>query len=247
MLKIYRLLTITLSSLLLTATISFAQNRKQNDADYLYRSEFVTGINFNTNGGLIGGFSFKYAKALTPKMYHSFSIEAVNIKHPKERKFQNITTGSTFVPGKQNFLYAVRPQYGREFVLFKKAREQGIQVNFITAIGPSIAVIAPYLIEVPAGANTKIEQFDPEKHTNFQDILGTGSFMESLVKSNFQLGGSLKLATSFEFGTFSTNVTGFEAGIMLDYYRKEVVIIPFSENRNLYSSIYLTFFFGVRK
>jgi len=231
----------------LSTTIALAQKNRSNEEDFIYKSEFVTGINFNTNGGLIGGFSFKYAKAITPKMYQSFAIEFVNIKHPKERKLQSPATGSVFVPGKQNYLYAVRPQYGREFVLFKKAREQGIQVNFITAIGPSIGVVAPYLIEVPVGGNTKIEQFDPEKHTNFQDILGTGSFMESLVKSNFQIGGSLKLATSFEFGTFSTNVTGFEAGIMLDLYPKEIVIIPFTENRNLYSSIYLTFFFGVRK
>ncbi len=228
--------------------VSLSLQAQENSNDYLYETEFVTGINFNTNGGLIGGVSFKYAKALSSRMLHSFSIEMVNLKHPKERKYQNLTTGSTFVPGKQNYLYLVRPQYGREFVLFRKAREQGIQVNLIAAVGPSIGLVAPYLIEYPvAGSATKIEQYDPEIHTNFQDILGTGSFMESLVQSDVRLGGSFKLATSFEFGTFSTNVTGFEAGIMLDAFADEIVIIPFAENRRFYSSIYLTFFFGVRK
>ncbi len=224
------------------------QFRKEEDEDgFLYRTEFVAGVNFNTNGGLIGGAMFKYAKAITPNRLHSFSLELVNIKHPKERRLQNFNTGGTFIPGKANFLFVARPQYGQELILFKKAREQGVQVNFLAAVGPSIGFVAPYLIEYRYGNGiSRIEQYNEAVHTNFQEILGTGSFTESLSRSKLALGGAVKTSVSFEFGTFRNNVTGFEAGLQTDIYPNEIVIIPLSENRRIYTSIFLTFFFGIR-
>jgi hypothetical protein len=41
------------------------------------------GLNFNTNGGIIGGAIFKYSQALSASMYQTFGIEVVNVKTPK--------------------------------------------------------------------------------------------------------------------------------------------------------------------
>lgn len=213
-----------------------------------FRSETVVGINFHTNGGLIGGLAFAHSRFLTSERLHFFSLEVVGIKHPKERRYQNQRTGNSFIYGKQNYLYTLRPQYGRAFILFQKAKEQGIRVSFLTAAGPAVGFVAPYLIEVAVSrTQSRIEQYDPVKHKDLGNILGTGSFMESLASSKIRLGASLKMGMSFEFGAFASGVTGFEAGIVMDAYPKEIVIIPTTKNKKIYNSIYLTFFFGIRK
>jgi len=217
--------------------------------DYLYWKEFVYGINFNTNGGLIGGAMFKHARVINERMYHSFSLEIVNVKHPKEERHAARITGNQFIPGKQNYLFMVRPQYGREFVLFKKAEKQGVQVNFIGAVGPTFGVVAPYLIEYQYPNNVvRTEQYDPEKHSSFfGNILGTGSVFRSLSEAEIELGASLKTSFTFEFGTFKTNVTGFEAGFMMDVFPNEIVIIPESNNRSVYTSAFVSLYYGIRK
>lgn len=225
-----------------------AQFRPENYHDYQYNSELAAGINFNTNGGLIGGLTLKYARLIKPGWYHHFALEAVNVKHPKEQRLFSQATGRSFIPGKQNYLYTVRPMYGREKVLFKKAREQGIQVNAIAAVGPAIGVVAPYLIEYRfSNGVLRTEQYNPEVHINFQNILGTGGFTESLAASELNIGASIKAALSFEFGVIKTNVTGFEAGVVMDLYPNEIPIIPMAENRSSFTSVYLTFFFGSRR
>ena len=225
----------------------FAQFYNEEDDDLLYRREFVYGLNFNTNGGLLGGVTFKHARVINKFMFHSFSLEIVNVKHPKETRYQNINTGSSYVAGKRNYLFMIRPQYGREIVLFQKAKEQGVQVNWITAVGPGIGLVAPYLIDYNYDRDLiRTEQYDPNVH-DISKILGTGRLTESIAKSKIQFGGSFKTSLSFEFGTFKNNVTGFEAGFMLDAFTKEIEIMSPSENRSVYTSAFLTFFYGARK
>ncbi|MGB0522169.1 MAG: hypothetical protein ACPGJS_04375 [Flammeovirgaceae bacterium] len=208
-----------------------------------YRNEWLYGLNFNTNGGLLGGFMFKYGRTLKDRHFHGFSIEMVNVKHPKERRFPIPATGASFIPGKSNFLYIVRPLYNREYTLFKKAREQGVQVNAMLAAGPSFGIVAPYLVEIN---QRQIVQYDPEIH-NPNDVTGLGSFAEGIGQSNIQIGGALKGSLFFELGTGNRNVTGFEVGFTLDAYQNEVEILPLSKNRNVYTAGFVTFFYGIRK
>jgi hypothetical protein len=219
------------------------------DENLLYRRELVYGINLNTNGGLIGGLMIKHARVISRFMFHSFSLEMVNVKHPKENRVSNLTTGRTFVEEKQNYLFTVRPMYGREIVLFQKAKVQGIQVNWIFAAGPTFGVVAPYLINFRDSQGViRTQQFNPDVHRRGSiDILGTGSFLESLSQAKIEPGASLKMSVSFEFGAFKTNVTGFETGFMVDQFLNEIVIIPRAENRSLYTSAFLTFYYGFRK
>lgn len=233
--------------IVLYATNGYAQFWTEADEDLIYRRESVYGINFNTNGGLIGGVSFKHARVINKFMYHSFSIEAVNVKHPKESRYQNISTGSSYIAGKSNYLYVLRPQYGRELVLFQKAKEQGIQVNFIPAVGPALGIVAPYLVRYEyLNGRVATEPYDSNIH-QLSNILGTGSFTESLSQASLVPGLAIKTSVSFEFGTFKNNVTGFEAGFMVDAYTKEIVIMEEAGNRQVYTSAFLTFFYGTRK
>ena len=56
----------------------------QTSDSYEYNSEFTWGINKNSSGGLIGGFTFKKARKLNDWMLESFGLEIMNVKHPQE-------------------------------------------------------------------------------------------------------------------------------------------------------------------
>src|SRR5882762_2024999 len=119
----------------------------QTQDSYDYNSEFIWGINKNTSGGLIGGLVFKKGRKLSDKVVETFGLEVVNVKNPQEVRRSSNSTGNFFIYGKSNFLYAFRFQYGRDFILFKKAPQQGVEIKLVTAIGPTIGVVAPYYIE----------------------------------------------------------------------------------------------------
>jgi hypothetical protein len=225
---------------------SFSANA-QDTEDYDYTSEFIWGINKNTNSGLIGGLILKFSKAITPTKFQTFGIEIVNVKHPQEQKFHSYS-GNYFIWGKSNYLYSLRGQYGREYILFKKAPQQGIQINAHFSGGPTIGIVAPYLLEIAVDKSTVYEQYDPENSRhNITNIMGTGNIIQGLGKSNLNIGANVKSSLVFEFGTFKNNVTGFEAGFLVEGFPKEIVLVPLAENKNIYTSAFITLFYGNRR
>ncbi|WP_339874633.1 hypothetical protein [uncultured Algoriphagus sp.] len=232
--------------LLLSFSIdSFAQ--REDMGNYEYDKEYMFGLNKNTNGGLIGGFAFKAGTRIDETQFSFWALEFSNVKNPKETRY-NTVLGNSYIFGKSNYLYSIRPQYGREIILFKKAPNQGVQVSALAAIGPSFGLIAPYYIEYALNrVETVREQYDPEIHQSRFNILGTGRLFEGIGQSEFAFGGNLKAALSFEFGVFRSNATGLELGYMLEGFTKEIPLIPTTENRQLFQSAYFTFFYGFRK
>ena len=231
--------------LLLSLSIeSFAQ--REDMGNYDYDKEYMFGLNKNTNGGLIGGFVFKAGTRIDDTQFSFWALEFSNVKNPKETRY-NTVLGNSYIFGKSNYLYSIRPQYGREIILFKKAPNQGVQVSALAAIGPSFGLIAPYYIEYALNrVETVREQYDPEVHQSSFNILGTGRLFEGLGESEFAFGGNLKAALSFEFGVFRSNATGLELGYMLEGFTKEIPLIPTTDNRQLFQSVYFTFFYGFR-
>ena len=218
---------------------------------YDYNSEFTWGINKNSSGGLIGGFTFKKARKLNDWMLESFGLEIMNVKHPQEVRRNSGSTGNYFIYGKNNYLYAFRFQYGRDFILFKKASQQGVEVKVVTAVGPSFGIVAPYFIERSVDNSlfsTRHEQYDPNNPDHsFNNILGTGNLFEGLGSSKIQMGGNLKAALNFELGTIKSQVTGFEVGFLMDAYFNKVILMPTSVNNSVFPTIFFTLFYGSRK
>ncbi|MEX2336251.1 MAG: hypothetical protein WD555_03165 [Fulvivirga sp.] len=216
-----------------------------------YDREFIWGINKNTAGGLIGGFVIRSSKRISNHLYQSFGVEVVNVKHPLEVRRNSRLTGNLFIFGKSNYLYAIRAQYGREMVLFRKAPQQGVEVKAIFAVGPSLGVLAPYYIDYNVdqsspSANTKKEQYDPNKHS-YERILGTGNIMQGIQESELKLGANLKAALSFELGTMKSHVTGFEVGFLVDAYTEKIILMPTAENESIFPTAFITLFYGKRR
>jgi hypothetical protein len=239
---IYKILLITLISGF--PAFSWAQTLDS----YEYQSEFTYGINKNTSGGLIGGFVFKKARKLNERVLESYGLEIMNVKHPQERRVTSQATGNFFIFGKSNYLYALRLQYGRDVILFKKAPQQGVEIKGVFAVGPSIGIVAPYYIERKGGSNDQVtihEQYN--KNISFADIYGTGRLFEGIGQSVIKPGANLKLALNFELGTIKSQVTGFEAGFLIDAYTSKIELLPIAKSYAVFPTLFITAFYGNRK
>ncbi|AZQ63610.1 hypothetical protein EI427_15675 [Flammeovirga pectinis] len=267
---------LSLLFILILPETSYAQFPVEEEDEY-YEKEWALGVMMNTYGGVIGGITIRHARKYfyehkiveslgqgsgktrssrgrvgeieNDNKYHSFSLEFLSIKHPKEQKVQSYTTGEGYVSGKMNRLYAIRPMFGKEWLVFRKARKQGVHVNFIASVGPSIGIVSPYLLKYQDDeGNTQTKQFSQDDYlNNYTRIEGTASWGESMSKASVIGGLAFKASLTFEFGVNKRSITGIEAGIIGDAYTSEVQIMASSDNRSFYSAMFLTFFFGGRK
>jgi hypothetical protein len=218
-----------------------SQVQAQNSEDYEYTDEFVWGINKNTRGGLIGGLILKKSILINENQFQTFGLELMNVKHPKETRISNPLNGNSFIWGKENYLYSIRLQYGREHLIFKKASFQGLQIQAILAGGPTIGLVAPYYIQNSQGVN---EPFDPEKHVDFNSILGTGNILQGIGESQVKFGLNFKPALSFEFGAFKSNVSGIELGMVFEGFTEEIILVPNSSNDPFFTSCLVALCYG---
>jgi hypothetical protein len=218
-----------------------------------YEREFGFGINLNTNGGIIGGGMFKYAFHNKKKQYHLLALEIVNVKHAKEIRVPSARTGNTYVFNKENYFFVIRPQYGREFLLFGKAEEEGVRINGLLAAGISFGILKPYTIEydytVYPGTNgtptdVLIEPFNPTIHTDENRILGSGGIFSAFNQSKFIPGFNAKAGLNFELGN---STTGVEVGGLLEIFPRKVNIVAQTHNTNIFTSIYVNIYFSARQ
>lgn len=210
--------------------------------DYEYSIETIWGINKNTASSLIGGFVFRYSVAIRPGYFTTYGLELMSVRHPAESKVVS-RTGNSFVIGKTNNLYAIRGQYGRTYTLFKKASQQGVQVDLIGAVGPSIGLESPYYIEYNQSVR---EPYDPSRH-RIEEITGRGYLFQGLFESTLVIGLNAKAAVSLEFGSFKSNVSGFEIGFLVDAYARPIEMIPEAKNYAIWPTAFITLFYGSRK
>lgn len=235
--------------LLALALPAAAHSQLFDGEEYEYSNEWIWGINKNTNGGLIGGFMLRYSRSRGDDWFESYGIELSNVKHPSEIRLVG-QTGAGFTYGKSNNLYAIRFQYGREKLLFRKANQQGVQISAMVAAGPTIGIEAPYYLSTGDGRYIKYQlntSTNPPTPPPTGLFLGPGKLFQGLGESSIVPGLNTKASVLFEFGTYRSNVAGLETGVMVEAYTREIIIVPTQPNNAVYSSIFLTLFWGTRQ
>jgi hypothetical protein len=216
-----------------------------------YKSILSFGLTTNTNSGLLGGFVARKEILINNnalhKQFHYINLEIVNVNHYRENSGNASGNGSNYVYGKQNYLFAIRPQYGREFNLFHRSSEGGLNVNGIIAGGPTIGLLKPYYVQVYYGRGlTKDEVFDPKKHLP-NSIAGSGGFFDGIGDISMVPGVNLKAALNFELDAFRQSNISLEVGFLAEAYSQKVNMMAFAENKNFFTSGYITVFFGGKK
>ncbi|MGI4832560.1 MAG: hypothetical protein ACRYFK_03775 [Janthinobacterium lividum] len=228
-----------------------------------YRREVVFGINFNTQGGLIGGANVRVASVLDERLLRFWSLEGVSFKNPKEERVTNPYTGGTYTRYKTNYAFALRPSFGLQRILFRKAAESGVQVNGLLSAGPSIAFLMPYYISFDYDAQHRRqfgpsdiivnEQYDPTKHAESDFIVDRAPLFTGIAQTKVVAGGHLRGGLSFEYGRYRDAVAGAEVGFLLELYTKRLDVLappaptdPNTLNKQFYPSVYLTLYLGHR-
>lgn len=230
-------------------SIAQAQDKDKNVlVDLDYNVEYTAGFNWNTNGAFLGGFNFKYSKRKKANIFNTFCLELVNVKHPKEFIEYPDTMVNSYTRDKQNYLFVIRPQYGKEIVMFRKENDEGIQMNMIFAAGPSIALVKPYYVLYGNNSsNYSSTPYDPNIMTNRNNIFGSGGIFEGMSKSKIKLGLNAKISCLFEFGTYRQSLTGAEVGFLAEMYPDKITILANQSNRSVFFSAFLNVYFGVRE
>ncbi len=229
-----------------------------------YQKEFVFGVNFNTQGGLLGGASIRASRVLDGRLLRFWSLEGVMLKNAKEdRKSSRI--GGTYIDRKTNYAFVLRPSVGIQRILFRKAADAGVQVNGLLSVGPSLGLLMPYYISYDRTVAQKggqinltsdeivSEQYDPRKHTVTDAILDHGPLFSGIGQTQVVPGFHLRGGLSFEYGRYRDAVTGLEVGFLVEGYTKRLLILSPSTlsdtdvlNRKFFPSVYLTLYFGHR-
>lgn len=220
----------------------FAQAQVIDEEDD-FTTEITWGVNKNTNGGLIGGVVFKLARRQRDNLFVTYGLELVNVKHDKEQRYVSPTSGTSFIWGKQNYLYSIRGLYGREQLLFKKAPQQGVQISALGAVGPTIGIVAPYYIL----SSGEYEQYDPNVHQSINSVHGSGKLFQGLGQSELAFGLNSKAGLAFEFGAFKNNVAGIELGVAAEAFTKKIILVPTQDNHAVFTSLYFSLYWGTRR
>lgn len=257
----YTLKSIVLLGCLLLGGHSWAQTKSNDTDDETYRVITTYGITTNTNSGVLGGLSFRQAKLLDGALlgmpqYRYLSVEVVNVKHPKEIQTTNNFASSRYIQGKENYLFALRGQYGREVRLFERSADEGIAVSGILAGGPTLGIVKPYYVQIQEGNRTVSVPYSALTSGRQAGApIGSGGFFQGLGESKLTVGLNVKAALSFELSTFRNNTTGIEIGFLAEMFPNKIIIIPNTApnssredgNRSFYTSGYITLFFGNKK
>lgn len=212
-------------------------------ADEEYHTEIVFGAKSATNGGLISAVFFRHSRLLRKDNLMHLGLEIANTKHPRETR-QTTFTGNRFIFGKANYLFSIRPHYGREKVFFKKAPQQGARISGMVSVGPSIGLETPYFINL----GKKAEPYDPKNPKHLRgSITGNAGPFRGLFSSKLILGVFFKAALTFETNSTKNKVFGIETGFTIEAFTRKVEIIPLANNRAVFTAAYLAIYFGKRK
>lgn len=213
-------------------------------------SSWGIGVNTNTNSGILGGFSF-----LKSFPNHSFvNLDITNTKDYREFDSPFSYNGKTYVEGKVNYLINLRPEYGRQWALLKQANEGGTSLNGRIATGPTIGIQKPYFVDIvytDAGGksiSTSVPMTQALDNSYSKSVIsGEGSFFSGLSQAKFIPGWHLKTALEFKFETLKQNYLAVETGFILDYFNQPVEILNQTAPRSVFTTGYVTFFFGKSK
>lgn len=224
----------------------------QDDADtpdIIYNSQITGGFSMHSNG--IGGF-FSYGKYRGVKKVWLAGIDILGMKHEKEIRTYNpvYEDGKSYIYGKINSFYVIRPHIGKRKILTMKERRSGVQFGYTWAFGPSLGITKPVYLEIGYPSipydYLAVERYDPDRHY-FDDIYGRASGLRGLNELRLYTGAFAKFGLNFEYSSIKDRLKGLEVGAVLDLYPKTIPIMApdfVEKNRQYFLTFYLNVFFG---
>ncbi len=212
-----------------------------------FKKEIFGGVNFNTNGGLIGGVNLNYFHNYSDNHFNVIGLEIVQVKHFKSLRVSSLTTGNSFIIGKHNYLSVIRPQFGHAWRIFEKAPQDGARLNLVISGGPSFGLLTPYYYSVQDddGVKSNVTTSDLLTSSKFQ-VLNSSGFFHAPEETTLQMGANLKTVLNIEFGIFKGSISGIEIGWTLEAYPNAPLILENEVQQKVFNALSLTLFYGSR-
>jgi hypothetical protein len=213
------------------------------------------GVSTSTNSGIFGGLTARKVWINNQKSQSLVGLDISVIKDYREFSSPYSYNGRGYTEGKLNQLVVIRTEYGRQWTLFKKPSEGGAALKGLIVTGPNIGMQMPYHVDISfvnQGTGKSSILSIPMSQTfdnTFQRtvILGESSFFKGVSESVYVPGWHLKTAFNVELDSFKQNYLALEVGFIVDYFTKPIEMLNQTPQRSVYTTGYLTFFFGKSK
>lgn len=226
----------------------------------VYSKEWSIDIRLHENGGSIAYNSGKIKSYNKTNYYH---LELGYTKDPREKNQSKISqTGrsGSFAYGKINSLINVRFGVGSKHYLSEKQKRKGLAVGYTYEIGPSLALLKPYYLDleyVIVENDQKFALIRSEKYSeenadiflNEDFIRGRSGFFKGFDELSIRAGIQGKLGAHFAMGAFDKHVKAFETGIMFDIFATKIPILLETEeisNKPYFIRLYMNLQLGAR-
>ena len=260
--KLYLLLficCISLPDLLAQATQPHIRNFS--NRGIIYNKELAFDFRINTYRGF--SFAVNTGKIITYNKTRYYHFEFGNLRHPKEFKqndqFSRRFGGQrSFSFGKQNSMFVLRGGWGTKRYLSEKASTKGVAVGINYEIGPSVAILKPYYLELIKAIDSppipSEEKYSAENHDIFLDVTriqGAAPFSKGITELSFIPGAQAKFSFHFDWGAFDEYVKAMDVGIMGDFYLKKADILieealEGAKNRQFFINLFVALQLGKR-
>lgn len=247
----------------LAAVLLSASLRAQNETELYdqvvvpYHHQWYGGALIHSNGF---GVHATYAQYRDVKNLRLFGFEAVFMKHEKEiRRWNPLAQqdSRSYIFGKTNNFYVLRPYIGKKHIIAEKLRRSGVQFAYNWYVGPAIGITKPVYLTIgyPEPFNPDYflsEKFDPQKHY-IDNIYGRASSLLGLNELRVYPGGFAKFSLTFEYSSDMDRLKSIETGIAADVFGARVPIMSEAildeledgaKNHQVFLTLFLNFAFG---
>jgi hypothetical protein len=233
---------------LLIGFSGLAQSELYEEPVIIYSNQTYGGLNLHSNGA---GAFLNFGKYRTAKKIMIFGFDVLYLKHEKEIKSYNpvYDDARSYVLGKMNNFYMVRPGIGVERILTEKLRKSGVQVSYTWQVGPTLGITKPVYLEIAypgiAYDYLVVERYNPDAHYS-NNIYGKASGLNGLDELKIHPGAFVKFAFQFEYSNEKNRLKGLEAGMVVDAFPQDIPILAekYEQNKQLFFNFYLNLFIG---
>ena len=207
--------------------------------------------------------------------YNSGTIKAYNktnyyhlelgfTRDPREKsqsRISNLGGSGTFTLGKINSFLNLRAGVGVKKYLSEKEKRRGVAVGYTYEIGPSIALLKPYFLDVieievvdnemrPVLNSVSFNGDNAEQFLDINSISGRSSFFKGFTDLSVRAGLQGKVGAHIAMGAFDEYVKAFETGLMFDVFPTKIPIFIETEevdNSRFFVRVYFNIQLGARK
>lgn len=234
--------------LLTTPLFVFSQTEEStifDEATIVYNNAVYGGAILHTNGW---GAHLTFAKAKTAFKFRTLQFDLVLMKHPKEVKsYTAYEQSQSYIFGKINSFFVLRPSLGRRVVSFDKIRKSGVSVGYSWRAGPSLGFTKPVYLQIRQREDNftriVVEPYDPDVPQN--DIAGRAGFLKGFNQLKLHPGIYGAVAVNFEYDADREGLKGIEVGATVDYFPiEEIDIMAYAKNYRVFFNFYVCLQFG---